>query len=157
MEDRVLLNIFFEQKYLQLLNLYVCKDRVIDIPEAYLYAMRYRVYPIFHVENTFGVESIEELILSDPYAGLYDVDFFQVTKLAEDIDARYQGKNYQTFYEIVDSNRGISRDKIYNVLRYFRLSDRFDDDVYKKVTSNCPVEYQRIDKDIKDYELSVFI
>ncbi|MEO7240416.1 MAG: tyrosine--tRNA ligase [Sphingomicrobium sp.] len=118
----------------------------IDHPDrfssAYAYALFYRIAPIFHESSSREVHD------GDPFEKAYWVSSSFITNLLKHIDDLWLNKDFDglEFYKLEENFGGYktNRSELIHALEYIRISDRFDDEVWRSISTNAPVEAHEI-------------
>jgi hypothetical protein len=100
--------------------------------KSFVFAYDQRMYPYFHQDHLGDYKK------ADPFDGAYFIPKDVVAKIITHCDEEWRKKNPVTFYGLED--QGFARSTLISVLRYAFLNNRFDDDFYKSIESNCPCE-----------------
>jgi len=135
--DREILIALFEARRLAYLTAFVQLPK--NTNPALAYAYEHRIYPLFHknVEKESYGEALERY---DPFDSIYPANREFVEALTNRVDELWRAKNWTElgFYKLEDEFK--DRMKIFHVLRYSFLADRFDTKTYEAIEADAPVE-----------------
>lgn len=130
----------------QILSLYL-QDKSL-YSESFIYAITHNTYPLF--------SDTDEIKM---YNQFFTVTNEQITLVTKYLDEKWRTNNievYPTFYQLEDefAKYKIDRSGLIYIIRYCVLDKRFDDELWKKIKSDCPCEADYIDdKFDKNYDI----
>lgn len=126
----------------QILSLYLQNKSLYS--ESFIYAITHNTYPLFN-------ES-EEIKMYNEYFTVTKEKISLVTKY---LDEKWRTNNkevYPTFYQLEDEFESfhIDRSDLIYIIRYCVLDRRFDNELWKKIKSDCPCEADFIDDEFDE-------
>ncbi len=111
--------------------------------DALAFAYSHRMSPIFHEQ------SARQMYGGDPFEEVYWIKSDFITDLLKYIDEHDLAKDYEPleFYNLEETFGGYKANRIELIyaLEYIRISGRFNDEVWKAIERNAPMEANSID------------
>lgn len=130
----------YENRRLLVLNIFLTRPNKISAALAYAY--EHRLAPIFHEEIA------REHYGMDPYEDIYAVKADFIRAVAKHVDEHWLATNLDdvNFSKLENAFGGYKTNRMELVfaIRYMRLDGRFDDELYKAIVANAPVEARSI-------------
>lgn len=141
----------YENRRLLVLNTFLNHPN--KIPPALAFAYEHRLAPLFH-------EEIREHYGTDPYEDIYAVRRDFITDVSEWLDQRWLDKDYEgvKFSKLENAFGGYKANRMELVfsLKYMRLDRRFDDELFKAVMKDAPVEAQGVMQTYEPKDVDLF-
>ncbi len=116
------------------------------VDDAYVYAIRHRLCPVFH-------DSDGDI---DPFESCYSISRKFALEVLDYADQRWMSKNNLTFYNLEEKFGHDSRVDLLVILRYAFLAHRFDQGFFSDLISECPSEVSRINTPLGQEEIYLF-
>lgn len=111
--------------------------------DALAYAYYHRVAPIFHETG------VKEAYDADPFADIYSVSADFAEAVTKFIDRKWLAQDFAAiaFNRLEDEFGGYKakRMELIHILEYTRIDGRFDDDVWKAIEHEAPIEARNLD------------
>lgn len=116
------------------------------VDDAYVYAIRHRLCPVFH-------DSDGDI---DPFESCYSTSRKFALEVLDYANQQWMSKNKLTFYTLEQKFRHDSRVDLLVILRYAFLAHRFEQGFFSDLISECPSEASRINTPLGQEELYLF-
>lgn len=116
------------------------------VDDAYTYAIRHRLCPVFHKSDGN----------TDPFESCYSTSRELALEVLDYADQRWMSKNKLTFYNLEEKFGHDSRVDLLVILRYAFLAHRFDQGFFSDLMSECLSEAGRINTPLKQEALYLF-
>ena len=117
------------------------------VDDAYVYAIRHRLCPVFH-------DSDGDI---DPFEICYSTSREFALEVLDYADQQWMSKNKLTFYTLEQKFGHNSRVDLLIILRYAFLAHRFDQEFFNDLISECPSEAGRINTPLKQEALALYL
>lgn len=142
------LKAIYETKRDQLIIAYKNHDECSYISDSYIYAYYCRMCPVFELSDD---------IENDPFHEVYDIKKDFIMSLLDYLGDIYNDEQKKTpSFRMIECEFGgykVNRMEIVFVLRYFFLNSFYDEDFYKDILRESPVEANGINRPLEASEI----